>query len=158
MEIFKHLKGRIDARVEILFAGSGPNLEELTELLKGQSQFKSLGFRNDVRQLMSECDFVMLFSKHEGLPISLIEADMCGAPVICNDVGGNAEIVRNGENGFIVNEWNSLVDVLNSLPSMDKEMYRRMSQAGRKIYDKNFTFETFKQNYLRLIDNVENSP
>lgn len=29
----------------------------------------------------------MLFSTTEGLPITLIEASMCGCPIICNDVG-----------------------------------------------------------------------
>jgi len=38
----------------------------------------------------------------EGLPLSLIEALALGKPVVATDVGGNAEVVLDKENGFIV--------------------------------------------------------
>lgn len=154
IEIYHQLKNKIDSRIKILFAGLGPRYDELKKITKGNKQFLVLGFQSNVCQLLQECDFMMLFSKHEGLPISLIEADMCGTPVICNDVGGNTEIVHDKINGLIVNDWDELVKVLNSLPNMSEEEYNNLSTNGRRIFEDNFTFEKFQKNYCSLLDDI----
>lgn len=154
IEIVKHLKGRLDKHVKILFAGDGPNLNELSELCKAEPQFETLGFRSDVRQLMQKCDYVFLYSVHEGLPITLIEATMLGVPIICSSVGGNPEICHDGKNGWVINDWDSLIRTLNSLPNVSTENYRRMCDESRRIYEENFTFERFKKNYLKLLNTL----
>lgn len=155
IEIVKYLKEKLDPRVRILFAGTGPLYEELKQLCKNNRQFLVLGFRNDISVLMQECDFMMLFSEHEGLPISLIEAAQSGLPAICNNVGGNTEIIHDGKNGIVVDEWDSLVDVLNNLPTIKQEDMEKMSKEGRKIYTNNFNFEIFKKNYCKLIKSLK---
>ena len=154
IEIVKHLKDRLDSHVKILFVGTGPSYKELNNITKGSDQFITLGFRDNVYQLLQQCDYVLLFSEHEGLPITLIEATMCGTPIVCNDVGGNCEIAYDGKNAFVVNEWEKLIETLNKLPEISETEYRRMSDAGRKIYEKKFTFGAFKQNYLNLLNEL----
>lgn len=154
IEIYQRLKNQVNPRIKILFAGLGPRYDELKKITEGDNQFVALGFQSNVCQLLQDCDFMMLFSKHEGLPISLIEANMCGTPVVCNDVGGNAEIVHNGVNGFVVNEWDELVNVLNNLPNMTEEEYKRLSTNGRRLFEDNFTFDQFKKNYCDLIEDI----
>lgn len=151
IEIVEHLKGKLDPRVKILFAGTGPRYDELKDLCNEDAQFLALGFRDDVHNLMRQVDFVMLYSKHEGLPISLIEATMMGIPIICNDVGGNVEIVENGENGIIVNDWDNLAKILNTLPLYTQHTLDKMSNNGRSVYRRNFNFERFKDNYIDLL-------
>ena len=85
LEVVEHLKGKLSDKVKILFAGTGPNLEALKEATKGDGHFECLGYRSDIYDLLQECDYMMLFSGHEGLPISLIEADMIGIPIICSN-------------------------------------------------------------------------
>lgn len=153
-EIVKRLRGKLDRRIKILFAGDGPNLDELSELCKAESQFESLGFRSDVKQLMQKCDYVFLYSVHEGLPITLIEASMLGVPIICSDVGGNPEICHDGKNGWVLNDWDSLIRTLNSLPNVSTEDYRRMCDESRRIYEENFTFDIFKKKYLKLLQYI----
>lgn len=154
IEIVNNLKGKLDSRIKILFAGTGPQLGEFEKLCKGSEQFKPLGFRNDIPELMQQCDFMMLFSKHEGLPISLIEATQIGLPAICNNVGGNTEIIQNGENGFVVYDWEMLITTLNKLPELSQNDMKKMSEAGREIYLQNFNFNIFKENYCNLIKNI----
>lgn len=156
VEIYQNLQGKINSKIEILFVGTGPLYEELKNLAKDNEQFKILGFRSDVYKLLQECDYMMLFSKHEGLPITLIEAAMCGTPIICNDVGGNCEIAHNKENAFVVNEWEELITTLNNLPNVATDTYKTMSKNSRYIYEKNFTFDKFKQSYLQLLKQVVN--
>lgn len=154
IEIVKRLSGKLDRRIKILFAGDGPNLDELSELCKAESQFETLGFRSDVKQLMQKCDYVFLYSVHEGLPITLIEASMLGVPIICSGVGGNPEICHDCKNGWVINDWDSLIRTLNSLPNVSTEDYRRMCDESRRIYEENFTFERFKKNYLKLLNTL----
>lgn len=152
IEIVNHLKGKLDPRVKILFAGTGPQFKEFEELCRNSTQFFALGFRNDIPELMQNSDFMMLFSKHEGLPISLIEAAKTGLPAICNNVGGNIEIVQDGKNGIVTDEWDSLIDVLNKLPNLKQLDLDKMSSKGREIYMNCFNFTIFKENYRKLIN------
>lgn len=155
LDIVERLKGKLSDNVKILFAGTGPFLQSLQETIKGDSHFECLGFRSDIYQLLQECDYMMLFSEHEGLPICVIEAAMIGIPVICSNVGGNAEIVKDSESGFVINkdDWEGLNDCLNALPHLPNDKYMELSLAGRNVYEQHFTFSEFKKKYLSLLKN-----
>lgn len=151
VEIVRRLNGKIDSRLKILFAGDGPQLNQLRMECNGLKNFEVLGFRNDITELISQCDFVFLYSVHEGLPITLIESAMMGCPIVCSDVGGNPEICHNGENGWVVGNWDELIKTLNNLPNVSDAKYESMCRRSREIYEQNFTFDTFKENYLKLL-------
>ncbi len=158
IEIVNHLKGKLDHRIKILFAGIGPQYEDLKLQCKDSAQFKALGFRDNIYQLMQECDFVMLFSKQEGLPISLIEGTISSLPLICNNVGGNYEIAQEGKNLVKISDWDTLIPTLNSLYRVKEEEYISLSENSRAIYINNFTFDIFKTKYTHLIEQIhENS-
>lgn len=153
LEVVEHLKGTLNGKIKILFAGAGPNLEALKEATKGDEHFECLGYRSDIYNLLQECGYMMLFSGHEGLPIASIEATMMGCPIICNNVGGNAEIVENGANGFVLDkdDWDGLIKRLNHLTKISREEYEQMSNNSRIKYEKCFTFKIFQSAYLNLI-------
>ncbi len=156
VEIVRRLVGRLDKRVRILFAGTGPGYEELRRLTDGNPNFVAMGYQADIYSLMERCDFVLLFSGHEGLPITLIEACMMGIPIVCSNVGGNPEIVTDGVNGYMLgrDDWDGLAATLNSLAATSMEGYRRMSEAGRRRYEQCYVFEIFRENYLKLLSEL----
>ena len=154
VEIVRQLDGKLDSRIKILFAGDGPQLEDLKNVCEDKDNFEVLGFRDDVKDLLRRTDYMFLFSVHEGLPITLIEATMIGMPIVCNDVGGNSEICHNGKNGWVLSNWDELVNVLNNLPNVTNEEYMRMCEESRAIYNSNFTFDAFKKNYLSLLSSL----
>ena len=59
------------------------------------------GARNDVPQLLQAFDIFVLPSRAEGISNTLLEAMATGLPVVATDVGGNAQLVAEGETGFI---------------------------------------------------------
>lgn len=154
LEVYHNLKDTLDKRIRILFAGEGPYYSTLKEAVEDDERFVCLGFRDDVTTLLQQCDYMMLFSSQEGLPIALIEAAMCATPIICNNVGGNCEIARKNQNAFVVNDWSELATQLNSLFNVELEVYSQMSRNSRCIYEENFTFERFKANYLTLLSKL----
>lgn len=154
VEIVRQLRGKLDSRIRICFAGDGPELEDLERECHNDPQFEVLGFRADVHDLMRKNDFVLLYSVHEGLPIALIEATMIGVPIICNNVGGNSEICHSGKNGWLLETWDELVATLNHLPDISNEEYASMCQEGRKVYEEKFAYDIFKDKYLRLLKSL----
>lgn len=154
LEIVKQLDGRLHNNIRILFVGEGPRFAELRKICADSDQFVVLGYRPGIKSLMQTVNYVLLFSRHEGLPISLIEACMTGTPIICNDVGGNTEIAL-GSNSFVVNDWGSLIATLNNLPHVTAAQYDEMCKHSRKIYEDRFRFETFRQNYIELIERIQ---
>jgi glycosyltransferase involved in cell wall biosynthesis len=68
--------------------------------LAGAVQFT--GRVADVERWLAEADVALRPSYTEGLPLGVIEALACGTPVICTDVPGTLEVVRDGINGIVV--------------------------------------------------------
>ncbi len=64
---------------------------------------KKVFFRGHAKpaDIWRECQVAFMPSRQEGLPISLVEAMLMGRPAVVTDVGGNAEIVREGLDGFV---------------------------------------------------------
>lgn len=86
------------------FFGSGPDLEYLEEWtiqcgLQDRVVFE--GYVRAVEDIWSQCDVMVLPSRGEGTPLAILEAMMCGRPVVTTDVGGNAEVLEDGATGFI---------------------------------------------------------
>lgn len=61
-----------------------------------------LGFRSDASDLLRAADVFLLPSTHEGLPLSVLEAQACGIPVVGSTIPGIAEVIEDGDTGFIV--------------------------------------------------------
>ena len=153
--IVDHLKGKLHPDIEILFAGEGPDYNQLVEKCNKTTNFQALGFVEHVNELVKKVDFLMLFSVQEGLPISLLEGIMHGKPLLVNDVGGNLEIGVPGFNGIeLTEDWNGLADTINSLVNLSVKDYRQMSKNSRKHYEAMFTYEVMINNYTRLIDSL----
>lgn len=150
LAIVAALRGKINENIEITFAGEGPDLDALRLAIANLPQFNSLGFVSDIAKIYSESDYIMLFSKQEGLPLSLIEACMHSKVIICNNVGGNTEIA-NVENSFFASNFEDLIKVLNNLPLPESEQYQAMAGASRSTYLNNFTQEKMIKAYQEYL-------
>lgn len=60
-----------------------------------------LGPKKNVGDYLLCSDFFCLSSNHEGMPITLLEAMICGTPAICTPVCGAVDVIKNGINGYI---------------------------------------------------------
>jgi glycosyltransferase involved in cell wall biosynthesis len=89
--------------VELNLYGSGPCERSLRNLALSLG-LKRVHFRGqvpDILQIWRENHLLVLPSRWEGLPLSLIEAMWCGRPAVVTDVGGNTELCLDGETGFV---------------------------------------------------------
>lgn len=89
--------------VIVSFVGKGPDemgLKDMAALLELE-QVEFIGQVEDIGQIWSSHHALVLPSRSEGLPLSMVEAMSVGRPVIITNAGGNAEMVEEGVTGFI---------------------------------------------------------
>src|SRR6266436_3945223 len=93
-------KGRA---LHVSFFGQGINAESLADLVArlGLLKVSFEGQTGDVPGIWKNHHLLVLPSRAEGLPLSLVEAMMCGRPSVVTKVGGNAEVVQDGVTGFL---------------------------------------------------------
>ncbi|QIR37181.1 glycosyltransferase family 4 protein [Tolypothrix sp. PCC 7910] len=84
--------------------GSGPDqsyLKSLAEYYNIVNRVQFMGHICDVRSIWRENHLLVLPSRAEGTPLALVEAMLCGRPVVVTDVGGNTEWIEEAQTGFI---------------------------------------------------------
>jgi glycosyltransferase involved in cell wall biosynthesis len=157
LQLVDFLAGKLHPSIEIHFAGTGPDFDQLNEKCKGLENFKVLGFVNNTKEVILNSHYLMLFSIQEGLPISLIEGAMYGKPLLVNDVGGNIEIGLPGKNGIKLSEdWNDLPEMLNSLVLIDSQEYKTKCIYSRERYKEMFTYDKMISNYCKRLETMLN--
>ncbi len=88
-----------------VFLGDGPQrraLEARAFALGLEGKVLFLGWRRDTAQWLAAADVFVLTSLWEGLPRALVEAMKSGLPSVCYATDGVTDMIRNGENGFMV--------------------------------------------------------
>lgn len=106
-----------------------------------QGDIRWLGFQKDMPALYQQASIVCLPTRYrEGIPVTLLEAAACGKPLVATDMPGCREIVKPGENGFLVKpgDVGSLTDALEEL-LIDAELRRKFGLYGRSLVEKNFS-------------------
>ena len=86
-------------------AASGEYERELRRLVQElglADRVRLLGFRPDGPDLLRAADVLLLPSTHEGLPLTILEAQAAGIPVVASTIPGVMEVVEDGKTGFTV--------------------------------------------------------
>ena len=138
--------------VAIILLGAGEeegNLKAQSRELGIEDNVRFLGCRSDVPRWLAICDLAVLPSLSdkegvpaEGLPLSILEAFAAGKPVIATRTGGVAEVVRDGENGFLVPpaDPERLAEKMIYLLS-EPGTAEKMGLAGRAMVEKEFSIK-----------------
>ncbi|MDI9447665.1 MAG: glycosyltransferase [Bacillota bacterium] len=109
------------------------------------------GYPEPKADVKKNFDVFTLFSRWEGLPLTIIEAMLAGRPVVASAVGGVGELVAHGETGYLIEQGN-LAEALEDLGKLaeNKEMCLSMGDAGRRRALECFSLETMAGKYREL--------
>ena len=134
LRAFARMEG---AAGDLLLVGDGPlrhDLERLASELGIAARTHFLGFRADVGSLYAASDAVVLTSANEGTPVTVIEAQAAGVPVVSTDVGGVRDIVEDGVSGYVVpaHDLDAIAERLGRLAA-DEELRSTFGARGRAV-------------------------
>lgn len=105
--------------------------------------------RADVLMELSQSDIFVMTSLWEGMPLSLLEAQVAGLPAVVPDVVGCRDIVRHGETGFICKSDNELALRLRELIE-NRELRQKMGGAARKMARERFSVERMHKEMVEV--------
>ena len=113
------------------------------------------GYQENMAPFYAAMDISVLTSLTEGLSIALLESMSYGLPVVVTRVGGNPEVVLDGETGFLVppKDTVAFADKV-VLLLQDRELRARMGIAARRRIDEQFRVANVAARYLRLYEGL----
>lgn len=136
--------------VKYLICGQGPLRGALSRLIRKlglEQQVFLLGYRTDVTQINHIADVFVFPSIREGLPVALMEAMVCGLPVVCSDIRGNRDLIEEGKGGFLTDPRivDGFVDALRRLSA---------SETLRREFGKNNLIRIEKYDVAVVLDRM----
>jgi len=107
-------------------------------------------------QMMSEADLMYFTSRWEGMPVSLMQAQAIGLPVVAMDCSGVRDVVIDGVTGYVVSDENEALQRLQELISdgaLREQFARRAREARNRFDDEGYgdrAVETYRSQLSRV--------
>lgn len=145
-----------DFRLRIV--GDGPERSKLAALIAElglHSHVELLGERQDVPDLLADSGFFVSSSLSEGISLTLLEAMAVGLPVVTTCVGGNPEVVLEGQTGRLARagEPEDLARVIIAL-CHERDLWTTMGLLGRQRVEQNFEVRKMIRSYEALYEEL----
>lgn len=135
--VIRAIKELNNPDIKYFICGKGELEGYLINLIKEsglESQVKLPGYRTDVSELCQAADLFVFPSRQEGLPVALMEAIACQTPVLCSNIRGNTDLVKDKMCMF---DENNLEDLVQHLEKITKGGQPRvvMKESVIRNYD-----------------------
>lgn len=142
--------------VILLIIGKG-NLEAALKQFVAENELKDvifLGYRRDVEMILKITDIVMLLSKREGLPKSIMEGMVNGLPCIVSDIRGLRDLITNNENGYVISLDDNAA-LINSVGELvNNEQRRKVFGKTSLIRVRPYLEENTMKEYSQIYDEI----
>jgi glycosyltransferase involved in cell wall biosynthesis len=137
----------------LMIVGGGPDEVALKQQAGEGVLF--MGSQPDVLPYLQAADLFVLPSAAEGLSLALLEALACGLPAIATAVGGNPEVIAQGENGWLVppDDPAALAAAIRTLLADDK-LRRSLGEHGRAQVVQRYSLATMADRLVALYRQV----
>jgi glycosyltransferase involved in cell wall biosynthesis len=112
--------------------------------------------RKRLEELYLTADFFLLPSRQECYGIVFCEASAFGIPIITTDTGGISEIVRDGENGFLLQPTDEAASYAQLIASIyrDDERYYSLVEGARAAFDSRLNWDTWGLSVKKMLAQV----
>lgn len=125
------------ASVVLVILGDGPEMEKLRRLAEKVAPagvvFAGKVPQEEIINYLKAADLFILNTNYEGMSHTIMEAMSVGTPVVTTDVGGNPELIADGQEGFLVS-YNNLPELKEQVIKIltNPELSQRLSFAGQE--------------------------
>ena len=112
-------------------------------------------YNSKKHEILAEVDILIYPTKNDAFPLVLLEALQYGLPTIATNEGAITEIIDDGMTGFIIDKGqpNKIAEKVEILYN-DRELLRKMGEAGRKKFEANYSLEKFENNMAKVFQQV----
>lgn len=145
-----------DVRFEIV--GAGPlrdELESLSTRLGAAERVAFLGERTEARELLPRFDALVLPSRAEGTPLTIVESMLAGTPVVATAVGGIPDQVVHGVTGLLVAPEDSDALARATVAVLrDRQLAERLTRAARRRAEEEFSHSAMLASLEAVYDEV----
>jgi glycosyltransferase involved in cell wall biosynthesis len=147
----------VNKNIEFYIYGDGPQREFFEKKVKesGAKNIHFMGEYDNAEEAFENAHVLLLLSYYEGLPLAILEALSFGLPVICSNVGGNADAVKDDYNGYLIKnniEYDYISKCLNSYTN--SKILKDFSVNSFKKWESNFNIEKTHNNIFILFQNI----
>ncbi len=160
LDALRHVGTDVPAfRVSIV--GDGPERDRLRSAIDQAAlpvEIELLGAlpEHETLKVVAACDFLVLPSLMEGLPVVLMEARALGKPVIASALAGIPELVSHGETGLLFEptHWSQLAKAITTMVSDEAarmEMARRASESFPAEFDIDVVAERLADEFANVV-------
>jgi len=154
---FQKVLTRIN-NAELWIVGDGnlrDDVEHRLKVLGLKEKVKLWGWQKDIAFFDRQIDVFVLPSLTEGISLALLEAMACGCPVVATRVGGNPEVVVDGQTGFLVppKDPEAMAEAIITI-LQDKRMAQSMGEAGRRRVEEKFSLARMVNEYQKVYEEV----
>nr|WP_320193782.1 glycosyltransferase family 4 protein [uncultured Desulfobacter sp.] len=149
--------------MRLIIVGKGDHLSKFLKMIKAHhcgQQISMEGITDNVINYYALADVVVLPSRSEAFGMSILEGMACGLPVIVSRNSGVADLIRHGENGFLIGKTSELPEFLKMLRSDEKRQkiglcarktaeqygWSRVGAAHEALYKKILSKRELKEN------------
>jgi glycosyltransferase involved in cell wall biosynthesis len=152
----------INQAFRLIIIGDGPDRKTLESMIKNlglERKVFLVGKKSqaELAMYMAAADMFVLDTGYEGFSHQILEAMAAGVPVITTAVGGNREVIEQGENGFLVryNDEFNLVEAIKTL-WQDQELKQEFITNGKKTVEK-FSSEKMIEETIKVLTKFNES-
>lgn len=145
--------------VHAAIAGRGPeqkNIENAIHQAGLEDNIKLLGFVEDTTACFNSSRVFCMTSSTEGLPRTIIEAMACGITCVASNVGDITDLIKNGENGFIIKNFNNIEEFAEKIILLltDKNIYDNFSKRSAKFVRENYSQAAASRVWEKIFEQV----
>jgi glycosyltransferase involved in cell wall biosynthesis len=147
---------KIDDEIKFLVIGDGPLVKELLEVKKKIpiTYYPNYPYA-EMERVYNMSKVLMITSRFEGLPTTILESLACETPVITSNVGGVSELIESNNNGFFVNfnrfdnSVEKILDIVN-----DSNKLKKMGEKGREIIKNNYSWDIITDKIIKIYKKI----
>ena len=137
--------------VKLLLVGDGPEMTVVFKLVQDlgiEDQVLFLGKQDNLAELYSISDVILLLSEKESFGLVLLEAMACEVPAIGTNIGGIPEVIIDGETGYLCEVGDVETAALKAVQLLsDDELHQRIAKAAYKRMNDTFCSQLITAQY-----------
>lgn len=159
VEIVKSLS--ITLHIKAAIGGMGPELGRIIQIVKDYGLEEAIDVQgfipdNELESFFNSGKIFVVCSETEGFPRTILQAASCGSLIVSSSVGDIPEIIRNGENGFLVAPYDNIDEYCSFITQAlrDSDASLNMSQRLQKEVHNLFSTESAAKVWVSIFKSV----